>query len=288
MKQLLVFLLSIAILNNCNKPESGNPTENPQDTTGQTDPQDTISDDTTEVISYEKKYYATLGSTEVTLAYIVHGDIPVVYFNMHENETTSIEAGKELLTTNYGKMLAVQSAGNREVSFTYSGKNYSFDPNRIFTLAGAEATLRNYGNYSVEARNITYDFAMMLVDSFLIGEKLIVTLHNNTGGGYSAESYLPNGAYASDNAIVHIVSGADTDDFYYVTEQRFYDFLSAKGYNIVLQNNNQVIDDGSLSVFCGMKNISYINVEAQVGHYTQQLQMLEELQPLIQEMVLKD
>ena len=40
-------------------------------------------------------------------------------------------------------------------------------------------------------------------------------------------------------------------------------------------------DDGSLSVYCGMKKIPYINVEAQRGHLQEQIAMLKELQNLL-------
>jgi hypothetical protein len=42
----------------------------------------------------------------------------------------------------------------------------------------------------------------------------------------------------------------------------------------LLQNNENVTDDGSLSVYAGMKNIDYINIEAEHGKKEQQKLML--------------
>ncbi len=37
-------------------------------------------------------------------------------------------------------------------------------------------------------------------------------------------------------------------DFFYVTEKKFFAYLAERDFNVVLQNNEKVTDDGSLSV----------------------------------------
>jgi len=69
--------------------------------------------------------------------------------------------------------------------------------------------------------------------------------------------------------------------FFYVTERKHFDGLKAKGYNVVLQNNDAVTDDGSLSVYCGRQKITYINVEAEHGHKIEQERMLTDLLDLL-------
>jgi hypothetical protein len=49
------------------------------------------------------------------------------------------------------------------------------------------------------------------------------------------------------------------------------------GYNVVLQNNTTVEDDGSLSVYCGKNRISYINFESESGHFEEQIKMITEI-----------
>jgi hypothetical protein len=46
---------------------------------------------------------------------------------------------------------------------------------------------------------------------------------------------------------------------------------------VVLQHNTNAVDDGSLSIFYGRKNKSYVNVEAEHGHLEQQKKMLSVL-----------
>lgn len=279
----IIFIMFCFIAVSCNNDDGK---IEPDDKQNDTVAQDTIDEnDTTEIAYFEDEFFYELGSTTVSIYRIQHGDKPITYYNMHENETTSIEAGDEVILDNQGRFIRLKSEGNRNVTFTLNGENYTFDPNRIYTQHGAEATLKSLGNYSEEARDITYDFAMQVVDTFILDVKLVVTLHNNSAGGYSARSYLPGGSYAADNATVYIKDGTDPDDFFYVTEQRFYDYLTEKGYNVVLQNNEEVVDDGSLSVFCGYNDISYINVEAQSGHLDEQLEMLDAVTALIADLI---
>jgi hypothetical protein len=209
----------------------------------------------------------------------------VTYINLHENEPTSREAGIEIIKKYGSRIIWLESAGNREISFLVEGKKYTFDPNRIFTSHGSELSLKNYGNFSANALEFTNKFGKYLTDSLLKDAKVIVALHNNTAGGYSASSYLPGQTYASDSATVYIKPESDPDDFFYVTEKIFYDYLKNHGENVVLQNSKTVVDDGSLSVFCGYKNIRYINVEAEMGHSTEQLRMLETVRSLLKETV---
>ncbi len=78
-------------------------------------------------------------------------------------------------------------------------------------------------------------------------------------------------------ARVHLEPGRDADDFFFVTDPGWFDRLAALGFNVVLQDNTGVTDDGSLSVLAGRLGIPYVNVEAQHGHVKTQRRMLEAL-----------
>ena len=67
----------------------------------------------------------------------------------------------------------------------------------------------------------------------------------------------------------------DPDDFFFVTDQKVFDELKRRKLNVVLQDNRIRRDDGSLSVHAGRKGISYINVEAEPGHFQEQIRMIE-------------
>src|SRR5262249_55000455 len=105
----------------------------------------------------------------------------------------------------------------------------------------------------------------------------------NTEAHYSALSYAKGGAFASDASDVFIKDGSDLDDFFFVTETAVFDALRRRGYNVVLQDNRRVTDDGSLSVYCGRSGVRYVNVEAQQGHLEQQVAMILALQEVLEE-----
>ena len=53
------------------------------------------------------------------------------------------------------------------------------------------------------------------------------------------------------------------------------DTLKDENINVVLQDNENCFDDGSLSVYCGKKQIRYANVEAEEGHLREQVFLIE-------------
>lgn len=203
-----------------------------------------------------------------------------VFINLHDNENTSVEAAVEVLERYGGMLVELQTGGGRLVKYSSNGRQFTFDPNRIFTRAGIEKTLKSDGDYSIEAEGVVKRVAEKLL-SYVKNAKLVIALHNNSDENYSIKSYAGDGEFATDAKLVNISAGTDIDDFFYVTENDFFNYFEKKNQNVVLQDNDQVNDDGSLSVYCGENRISYINVEAQQGHFQKQVEMLEMLQDLI-------
>jgi hypothetical protein len=74
----------------------------------------------------------------------------------------------------------------------------------------------------------------------------------------------------------------DADDFIYTTNLSFYKKLKAKEVNVILQDNKKYVNDGSLSVYCGVNDIPYINIEAQKGHFDEQLRLIKEVLSILQ------
>jgi hypothetical protein len=83
-----------------------------------------------------------------------------------------------------------------------------------------------------------------------------------------------------DAKLVNINLETDVDDFFFVTDKNIFKFLKEKNQNVALQDNVNVTDDGSLSVYCGKNKIPYINVESEHGHFREQTRMLEILQEI--------
>ncbi len=198
-----------------------------------------------------------------------------IIINLHENEATSILAAKDIVNRVGGKFIFLSQKGERNISFKLGGNEYSFDPNRIFTREGIRKSLSNLGNYSFEAEEEVNKFAEFLLSELTKDSLFIIAVHNNTDGSYSINSFFNQ--YNQDVSNVYRNKSEDPDDFFFVVREEDFEYLKSKGFNVVLQDNQNVRDDGSLSVFCGRNNIPYINVETQVGKYQKQIQMLEEI-----------
>jgi len=200
----------------------------------------------------------------------------LIFINLHNNEQTSIKAIKQVLPAAYGEFLGLQSGGKRELTVSENGKFITFDPNRIFTKTGIELTLKKYKSFSTENIKLVDAFAKEILAK-LSKAKLIIALHNNTDGGYSIQSISKTNEKNKDATDIFINFKMDEDDFYIVTEKSEFDFLKSKSYNVVLQDSQNVADDGSLSVYCGRHQMNYINIECQNGHLAQQIKMIQQI-----------
>jgi len=220
----------------------------------------------------------SLGNTRVKVVLHEANGSSLLFFNMHDDENTAVEAGLRMISLLGGRLLELQHSGERLVEYQDRGMTYRFDPNRIFTQPGIEKTLERYSRADPQSVAVVQHFAQNLIsDAGLAEVRLIVTLHNNGEGDYSAESYLPGADFGTDAESVHLQPDRDPDDFFFVTEERLFQLIKRAGFNVVLQDNTTVTDDGSLSVWAGRKGIPYINVEAQAGHLEQQSEMIQEV-----------
>ena len=197
---------------------------------------------------------------------------------LHDDEDTGVEAALDVIRAAGGRLVELRHSGERNVTFASGGASYTADPNRVFTDGGRARTLASLSADAPEARATLAIFADSLRALYTAsGPAVVVTLHNNTEGNYSAASYASGGEYARDAEAVAIHDGADPDDFFFVTDRALYDALVARGFNAVLQDNARATDDGSLSVWAAQNARPYVNVEAQHGHVAEQERMIRAL-----------
>ena len=206
----------------------------------------------------------------------------LTYAHMHDDENTAVAATLGTLRRRGGRLVEVRHTGKRNLRFRLGTTEHVFDPNRAFTDAGAEATLRDLGPYSKEARAAVRAFAEAFLaavglEALREGPGLLVTVHNNKPGLYSARSYDHGGEHERDAERVRPKRETAPDDFFFVTEARHYDLLRGGPYHVVLQDNAAATDDGSLSVWAAREGLPYVNVEAQHGHLREQIDMLDYL-----------
>lgn len=205
------------------------------------------------------------------------------YFNMHDNEETSVEASRRVMGELGGRLLELRHSGERLIKVNYNGAEFSFDPNRIFTTQGVQDTLEKYNGKSVpvEIKEEVENFGQKLLEDFQMkNEKIIISLHNNFEGGYSIESYKKNGSDSLATEHVFINPEQDADNFFYVTKKEDFNKIRAMGYNVILQSSNSP-DDGSLAVVAGENGIRYINIEAEHNETDMQEKMIRDIYKII-------
>lgn len=233
-----------------------------------------------------KEYDLAIGDTTVKL-FIKSSDTSGINFiNVHQNEVTSKEAGENIIEEFGGRMLYITHGDGtpRNVEFYLNGERYEFDPNRMFDDVGAEASLREFGNFSEDALRAVKNFAERILDFLLPGQDHVIALHNNHNSpSYSFKSYFsPPLSHDVLKIYPEVCPENGTGEFFYTTDEGWFNALKQKEiFNIVLQNNKAVEDDGSLSVYASKNHIQYSNVEAQHGHLEQQIDMLSAMHSVL-------
>ena len=218
-----------------------------------------------------------LGDSQIVFKKSIYNDsTPYVFLQLHDNEVTAEEAAHQYLQQAGGVLLSIENKGTRNISFTIGSQVYTFDPNRIFTPAGLQATLERLGNSSPEAVAAVKGLADSILQH-LPDSSLIIAVHNNTDEAFSIASYQTDTTYLRDAAAVYTNAAHDVDDFFLTTNSTLFQQLAALNYNVVLQDNAGATDDGSLSIYLGKKGLRYVNVEAEHNHGAFQLLMIEAL-----------
>lgn len=212
---------------------------------------------------------------EIALIREEYGKGNVLLFNMHDNENTSASAGRIVCRRLGGEFVELHHTGKRPLSFAYDGDSVHLDPNRIYTDQGIWTQLKFNRKTDPALHRIIRTWRDSLLARLDIHDRtVVIALHNNTDDRYSFMSYQPGEEYEAEAAFLHPGKLRDIDDFYFVADPAIMDCLAEGRWPAVLQNNETMTDDGSLSVLCGQLGIPYINVEAQHGHLLRQLLML--------------
>ena len=223
-----------------------------------------------------------LGSDRVRLSVQRFGHGGLRYLNLHENEQTSVQAAKAVLARSPGTLIELHGQGRRLLSFREGPQRLAFDPNRIFTEAGSEMTLRHWGSFNRAGLSAARQLRQAVL-SLLEGrpDEPLIALHNNAGSNFSVDVYRPGGVRAADVQALHVQPGQPPDAFFLVTRVPLYVALREARFNVVLQNDHPV-DDGSLSVWAQREKRAYVNVEARFGALREQQAMLEAVTALAQ------
>ena len=197
----------------------------------------------------------------------------ILFINVHENEATSVSALRAFDATGRYPFVWLHHNATRRIFFNHDTLVFSVDPNRIFSHEGIVATLAQDSVSNRKAEKMAKSLAHEIL-KYVHKAKWVISLHNNTPDNYSILSYLPGGDEAPNTKAVFVNEQMDPDDFIYTTHQGLFDALKNQNINVILQNNDDCVNDGSLSVYCGIKGIPYANVEAEDGHLEEQTRLI--------------
>ena len=226
-----------------------------------------------------------------SLISIVHenddSESKILFINVHENEATSINALRFFDLGICYEFVWLQHNATRRIYFNHKEDVFSVDPNRIFSHEGIVATLAHDSICNRKAERMAKSLAHEIL-KYVHDAAWIISLHNNTPDNYSIKSYLPEGDEAPNTKEVFINEEMDPDDFIYTTDEKLFLALKQKNINVILQDNVNCINDGSLSVYCGLKGIPYANVEAEDGHVEEQISLIAEVVSVIEELALRN
>lgn len=214
--------------------------------------------------------YYQLGSTVIPIKYYQFGDSKDLFFiNLHDDEATAVNGAMRLLETQGGILVRLVNKKQRNITFKMGGVSYLFDPNRIFSRHGINQSLSGFGKTSTKAIDEVEKFAKRLLKLLPPSPVCIIALHNNSDGKFSVTSYLKGNEREQDARAIHVSPDEDPDDLFLTTDSLLYRNLLKEKFNIVWQDNAGASKDGSLSVYCGEKNMRYLNCETEHGKTSQ-------------------
>jgi hypothetical protein len=190
------------------------------------------------------------------------------YLLIHGNESTAREVLTQHLQTHRGTGYAVT---NLERNIEIQGGK--LDPNRMFSRAGTEASLRRMNRQWTDeqvrhaADQIDREREKLVRLLTPPPGGLLIALHNNAEG-YSVNDEIP----ISDRGSIR--EPDRPHEFLLCTIVQDFDKLSRSPYNVVLQNQKPTEDDGSLSRLAAARGIRYVNLEVSLGNKDAQVRRL--------------
>lgn len=214
------------------------------------------------------KNVSTLSFLGVKFKIIKNGDSPNRYIWLHGDEMTAKMALNSHINEYSGIAFFIQNE-SREIPY----KSTIVDPNRLFSRIGSYHALKKFKpnwesnlleealeQIDIERKN----FLKLIMPS---KEGFLISVHNNFRG-YNVKNEIKK------SQKISIKNDQSPRDFILCTNEKDYMKLESGPYNVVLQNQLPLKDDGSLSWAMLRKNIRYINVEIRLGYLSKQKKIL--------------
>ena len=219
--------------------------------------------------------YVEIGDSVVRVRSHEKKGLPILFVALHDNEDTGIQAAHNTIITYGGRLIELVAINQRWIPFNVGERRVVFDPNWMFSVSGVKRSLRDYRVYSPKACRMVTSFSRRIIEELDVDRfKVVVSLHNNTNGGFSILSYGRKRRYASQVRKLHIRNHSDVDDFFLVTNIKMFRYIKMKNYNVALVKRHVVAGDGSLMGYSVEHGVDYLNIEAQHLHFSKQREMI--------------
>jgi len=199
------------------------------------------------------------------------------YLLIHGNEETARAVLTRHMETHEGIAYLVQNHTRNVPVNSAQMNSVQIDPNRMFSRAGAEASLKRL-NPGLAADGLQAALDLLdrgrerLVRALLPPQGgLLVALHNNSEG-YSVQDEAP----ISDATSLR--EPGNPHAFFLCTGPGDFAKLQTSPYNVVLQQHAPKDDDGSLSRLAAARGVRYVNLEVGLGQTDRQQEMLRWLE----------
>jgi hypothetical protein len=197
-----------------------------------------------------------------------HGRSNRRYVVIHGNEESAREVLLHHIQVHQGIAYIVEGhTRNIEVG------GLRIDPNRMFSRAGAEASLKRLNpnldsNRTPDVLNHLDHERKKLIQALTPPRGgLTFALHNNSEA-YSVADEVPISDQTS------LAEPRNPHAFFLCTDPRDFEILKKSPYNVVLQQHPSTADDGSLSRLSAVRGFRYVNLEVALGQPDRQKEMV--------------
>lgn len=211
----------------------------------------------------------------------------LTFLSLHNNEQTLNPIVIASIIENGGSFVALSppldKGGNlcRFVRFSVGGVSYYFDPNRIWDdnriqiglsancisnalgkSPSSPAVISKVQSAVVGFRN---DLIRVLGISTRAPDLYLVPVHNNRLLPFDSDTLIPSQCARRYASKSQASDEASRGDFFFVTDDKRFDFYSSKDFNVVQQLASTLSTekclDGSLSIFAQSKGVPFTTVE---------------------------
>lgn len=200
------------------------------------------------------------------------------YLHLHGNEDTARELLTRHMQTHSGIAYLIDSRDRNVLlqspSLAWVGDQ--IDPNRLFSRAGAEKSLRGLNPQMLADRvEAVLNFLDQQRDELVRhlepqNGDLLFALHNNRD--YSVKEEV---GQSDDTSLPQLDRPRE---FFLCTDPRDFAILRKSPFNVVLQNHKPEVDDGSLSRLAARRGFRYVNLECAIGEMQAQAERVNWLE----------